>query len=1208
MTVRRPAVLAVALFAAACQRNLEMPPEPNTVPLSLGATVPVVAPQQAATFVAVGGAGGYTYAFLNGNKPSGADASLDPATGAYVAGSAGSAVDVVEVTDAAGATATASISVTARIAIAPLAPSVAPGGRVTFAATGGAGGYAFALASAGSGLDASIDAATGVYHAGSTGLSADIVTVSDIAGATSETTVLVGDGLRIYPAELAVAPHESASFIALGGKPPYRFSLAAVGSGAGASIDADSGAYRAGDRLAPDAGTGTVSDVVRVTDSSDHPQTSLATVTVGERLRIEPIGRTPHPGESVQLVAVGGKPPYVFGFAAWSSSVDGRDPTRSAGGNGGNRSGGAIEAATGLYRPGPSPGAVDFLQVTDATGAPAAVMEADRVGGRQLATGQGIKACTAIDLDGDPASDVLFIGRTDSQSFEVSKFVSGQGLASADPILRTYFMSGWPREVTTYALLDSGFSGRDQFLVLGGRTQSDYRPDAWVLTPDLLGALSAGYVTMTPPSSYGVYKSAAYLDRSVSSPTWRFVTDAWVLNCPMMTPDVDAAVARFDWTEGSAAPSSQVCLRVQQFCPFCSLTVHRGFSAMAFGDFTGDAGLDLAWITGTSDDSEGASGSDAAVRVAAGPSDIFTTTFATPTSGWPEKHAFESPWGEPIAPRFQVARRPSGSTVQKDALVVRLVAPDGRPKLFVLRDPSTLATATGFDPNPGGGGVDGIVALTGDATVDGTRTSFVAWSGTDGTLSGFDLDWSTATPTFVSSSPLGTFPFAVSGACFADVNSDAIPDLVAASDWGGISGIELGDGANSASVAGTTYGSRAHQHGMEWPVAVSDFDGDGLLDAVVGVSGQGLAVMWGGGGQLAWGPPVTSASAGVAIPGDFTGDGRTSVLYQEKSGKFGRVTFDGGGSGGFTNVTGIASVDATGTGTAGSFFYAWAADLGTTATPGGDAMSFTGGDGSVIVALLHQNTATASRVVDVRTEPVAPPAGHSVRDLWATPVGIDRPIVAALASFRADMTGAVDSAALVTTTLANPDADPDPISGPTFSSWTLRAPAALTIGATPIWSPAGVTQAAVATAGTVRSGPLAGRAVFLLNTDRLYAVEVSVDEAGTRFTADTYPVEPAVQARPFLAKMGRLDATSDFHVIGNGQDGTVVVRRTGGTATPSYELVQQLGVPYFTLGIGPLAAGSPGDAVGFLGDFGGTGVAPEIIPFLNVNDGTGLLF
>ena len=90
--------------------------------------------------------------------------------------------------------------------------------------------------------------------------------------------------------------------------------------------------------------------------------------------------------------------------------------------------------------------------------------------------------------------------------------------------------------------------------------------------------------------------------------------------------------------------------------------------------------------------------------------------------------------------------------------------------------------------------------------------------------------------------------------------------------------------------------------------------------------------------------------------------------------------------------------------------------------------------------------------------------------------------------------------------------------------------------------------------------------------------------------------------------IGLVLLSSDFHVIGNGGDGTVVVRRTGGTATPSYELVQRLGVPYFTLGIGPLAAGSPGDAVGFLGDFGGTGVAPEVIPFLNVNDGTGRLF
>ena len=104
--------------------------------VSINPAAPNPAPRASINFTATGGSGaGYSYSYTT-NASGG---SLVAATGAYTAGATGSVTDQVTVTDSLGNTATATISVKAGVSIAPLAPSRAPRGSVSFTASGGIG-------------------------------------------------------------------------------------------------------------------------------------------------------------------------------------------------------------------------------------------------------------------------------------------------------------------------------------------------------------------------------------------------------------------------------------------------------------------------------------------------------------------------------------------------------------------------------------------------------------------------------------------------------------------------------------------------------------------------------------------------------------------------------------------------------------------------------------------------------------------------------------------------------------------------------------------------------------------------------------------------------------------------------------------------------------------------------------------------------------
>ncbi len=152
--------------------------------LSLTPSRAAVAASGSIAFAASGGSGtGYAYSILQ-NTSSG---SINAATGAYVAGGK-SGVDIVAAMDSVGQTALASVSVST-IAITPPSATVAPGGTLTFVASGGSGSYIYAITANGSG--GTVNALTGAYLAGPLSGVADTVEATDSKGNFAAATVSV---------------------------------------------------------------------------------------------------------------------------------------------------------------------------------------------------------------------------------------------------------------------------------------------------------------------------------------------------------------------------------------------------------------------------------------------------------------------------------------------------------------------------------------------------------------------------------------------------------------------------------------------------------------------------------------------------------------------------------------------------------------------------------------------------------------------------------------------------------------------------------------------------------------------------------------------------------------------------------------------------------------------------------------------------------
>ncbi|MES1205573.1 MAG: Ig-like domain-containing protein, partial [Pseudomonadota bacterium] len=303
--------------------------------VSLTPNAPAAAPQGAIHFVASGGSGlGYSFAIVT----NGSGGTIDPGTGNYVAGSSGSAVDLVRATDSLGNVASVSVTVGAGLTLTPESPTAAPGQIVGFSGRGGGGtGYHYALTVNGSG--GVIDAATGTYTAGLMANTVDTIVVTDLLGNRGTTTVHVGSAVTLSPPVLTVAPGGTGAFSVSGGSGGgYTFSLATNASGG--TIDPTTGAYTAGP-------AGGVTDVVRVTDSLGRFATAQITVT--ESLTATPSTYFVAPQQHVALVVSGGAAGYTFALVS-------------------NGSGGTIDATTGDYTAGATGDSTDTILVSDGNG------------------------------------------------------------------------------------------------------------------------------------------------------------------------------------------------------------------------------------------------------------------------------------------------------------------------------------------------------------------------------------------------------------------------------------------------------------------------------------------------------------------------------------------------------------------------------------------------------------------------------------------------------------------------------------------------------------------------------------------------------------------------------------------------------------------------------------------------------------------------
>ena len=250
-------------------------------------------------FEGTGGEPDYIFSIASG------DGSIEADTGIYTApDAAGSAV--VQVTDASGSTAEASVTILdsgggSTLQISPVSVSVETDQTIDFAASGGDPEYVFSVVGGGG----SIEADTGLYTAPATAGSAT-VRVEDSEGAFADAEVTIIDAapppLAIVPATAAVKITQTIAFAASGGQGGYVFS---VNSGGGV-VDPVSGLY-----TAPATAGGAT---VRVTDAGGATADATVNILVPAELRIFPETVTLNYGGTYTFVATGGTTPYTFGL------------------------------------------------------------------------------------------------------------------------------------------------------------------------------------------------------------------------------------------------------------------------------------------------------------------------------------------------------------------------------------------------------------------------------------------------------------------------------------------------------------------------------------------------------------------------------------------------------------------------------------------------------------------------------------------------------------------------------------------------------------------------------------------------------------------------------------------------------------------------------------------------------------------------------
>ena len=272
------------------------------------------------TFSSAGGTGPYTFSVFSGTG------AINASSGVYTA-PAVAGTDVVRVTDSVGATADATVTINAALAISPTSQTTLINSSITFSQSGGVAPFTYSIIS-GTG---SIDPNTGVYTAPAANGSAG-VRVTDTVGNFANATVTITTTLLMSPPSIVLAANNTTTFTGTGGTPPFAYSLV---SGTG-SINASSGLYTA----PAAAGSATV----RVTDSLGATNTSTVTVNAG--LAISPVASTVLINGTINFAESGGVAPFTFSLVSGT---------------------GSISATTGVYTA-PAANGSAVIRVTDSLG------------------------------------------------------------------------------------------------------------------------------------------------------------------------------------------------------------------------------------------------------------------------------------------------------------------------------------------------------------------------------------------------------------------------------------------------------------------------------------------------------------------------------------------------------------------------------------------------------------------------------------------------------------------------------------------------------------------------------------------------------------------------------------------------------------------------------------------------------------------------
>lgn len=267
--------------------------EPSTVTLTTDSTE---------QFKATGGTSPYEYSIVSGAG--------ELSTAGLFTAPAVSGVTVVQVTDAGGRTADATVTINGALTVVPEAADLLYNQSQIYTVSGGIGSYTYSLVSG----PGTIDGA-GNFTAGTTSGRATL-RITDSLGVAVQAEANIVEPLEISPTEKDLDLSSKLTFKALKGLPPYAFQVLT-----GGGTIQSSGLYES----PSSAGTSTI----QVTDALG--QTAVATVNTFEELQVVPGLVSILSGETQVVSATGGFGAYTFTLLSGSGSFLDSPPRYIAG-------------------------------------------------------------------------------------------------------------------------------------------------------------------------------------------------------------------------------------------------------------------------------------------------------------------------------------------------------------------------------------------------------------------------------------------------------------------------------------------------------------------------------------------------------------------------------------------------------------------------------------------------------------------------------------------------------------------------------------------------------------------------------------------------------------------------------------------------------------------------------------------------------------